>query len=156
MKIDENFYGIFMGHFFVSVVAGIIATIGFIILGVPYAIVLGFLATIAALLPVIGASTVTLLVCGCYLITGDYTKAALILAFTIIFLILFIDFVVRPRVVSATSKIHPLLVILGFTGGPLLFGIAGFVLGPAILGAAKAVVDVLNDELRSTSEPSSD
>lgn len=155
-KIDENFYGIFMGHFFVSVIAGIIATIGFIVLGVPYAIVLGFLATIAALLPIIGPSTVTLIVCGCYIIAGDYTKAALIFVFTIIFLILFIDFVVRPRVVSATSKIHPLLVILGFTGGPFIFGVAGFVLGPAILGAAKAVIDVLNDELKSPAEAPSD
>lgn len=147
-KIDENFYGIFMGHFFVSVIAGIIAAAGFLILGVPYAIILGFLAMIAALLPIIGASTVTLVVCSAYILVGDYTKAALIVVFTITFLILFMDFVVRPRVVCATTRIHPLLVILGFTGGPLIFGIAGFVLGPAILGAAKAVIDVLNEELR--------
>jgi len=148
-RIDENFYGIFMGHFFVSVSAGIIAAVGFLIIGVPYAIVLGFLAMIAALLPIIGAGTLTMVVCGIYLLIGDYTKALLILLFTIIFLILFMDFVVRPKVVSATSKIHPLLVILGFTGGPFIFGIAGFVLGPAILGAAKAVIDVLNDELEN-------
>jgi len=124
------------------------AAAGFLILGVPYAIILGFLAMIAALLPIIGASTVTLVVCSAYILVGDYTKAALIVVFTITFLILFMDFVVRPRVVCATTRIHPLLVILGFTGGPLIFGIAGFVLGPAILGAAKAVIDVLNEELR--------
>ena len=146
-KIDNNFYGIFMGHFFVSVIAGVIATIGFLILGIPYAIILGFLATIAALLPIIGASTIAFLVCGIYLLEGEYIKAAEVLVFTILFLIIFIDFVVRPRVVSATSKIHPMIVILGFTGGPLVFGISGFVLGPAILGAAKAVVEVLNEEM---------
>lgn len=146
-KIDEIFYGIFMGHFFVAIIAGIIATIGFLVLGVPYAFFLGFVAMIAAFLPIVGASTVAFTLCIIYILTGEYTKAIEIFVFSVIFLVIFIDFVVRPRVVAATTRIHPILVVLGFTGGPFTFGVAGFVLGPVILGIAKAVVDVLSEEM---------
>ena len=146
-KIDEIFYGIFMGHFLVAIIAGIIATIGFLILGIPYAFFLGFIAMIAAFLPIVGASTVAFALCVIYILTGDYAKAVEIFVFSVIFLVIFIDFVVRPRVVSATTRIHPMLVVLGFTGGPFTFGVSGFVLGPVILGIAKAVVDVLREEM---------
>ena len=44
-----------------------------------------------------------------------------------------IDNILRPKLVSTASEIHPALVILGALGGIVLMGLVGFLVGPLIL-----------------------
>jgi predicted PurR-regulated permease PerM len=50
------------------------------------------------------------------------------------------DFYLRPKLSGRYADIHPLIFILGFLCGPLVFGLVGFVLGPLILGVTYAAV----------------
>jgi predicted PurR-regulated permease PerM len=44
------------------------------------------------------------------------------------------DFYIRPYLSGRDADIHPLIFILGFISGPLMFGLVGFIIGPLILG----------------------
>jgi len=44
------------------------------------------------------------------------------------------DFYIRPYLSGRYADIHPLIFILGFISGPLMFGLVGFIIGPLILG----------------------
>ena len=45
-----------------------------------------------------------------------------------------------PRISGAKIKVHPAIMLLGFIGGPLVFGIEGLVLGPLILGVFSTIM----------------
>ena len=38
------------------------------------------------------------------------------------------------------ADIHPLLILLGFFGGPFVMGFKGIIIGPLVLGLAQAIV----------------
>ncbi len=62
------------------------------------------------------------------------------IVFGIIFLTLIPDLYIRPKLVARGSEIHPLLFIIGFFGGELIFGLKGVIIGPLILGLAQGIV----------------
>jgi predicted PurR-regulated permease PerM len=50
------------------------------------------------------------------------------------------DIYIRPKLSGKYADIHPLIFLLGFLGGPLVFGLVGFILGPLILGVTYAAL----------------
>ena len=74
------------------------------------------------------------------LVSGGYTRGVALIVFGILFLTLIPDLYIRPKLVERGSEIHPLLFILGFFGGEILFGMKGVILGPLILGLAQGIV----------------
>ncbi|MGZ7070644.1 MAG: AI-2E family transporter, partial [Methanobacterium sp.] len=46
----------------------------------------------------------------------------------------------RPKISGRYADIHPMIFMLGFLCGPLVFGFVGFILGPLILGVTYAAV----------------
>jgi predicted PurR-regulated permease PerM len=42
--------------------------------------------------------------------------------------------------------VHPLLILLGFIGGPLTLGLKGLVLGPLSLGLLQALVELYSEK----------
>ena len=42
---------------------------------------------------------------------------------------------------SHYADIHPLILLVGFLAGPLVYGIVGFIVGPLILGITYTVLD---------------
>ena len=140
---DQILSGIFVGQFLTAIITGIIAAAGFWMLGVPYASVLGFLVGVSELLPIIGSKVVGGFLVIVYFLIGDFTKAISLALFSLVFLWILTDIIIRPKIVSAGSKVHPLLVILGFIGGSMVMGTTGFIIGPAVLGIGKVVVDLM-------------
>ena len=140
---DQLLGGIFVGQFLTAIITGIIAAAGFWVLGVPYPYVLGFLVGISELLPIIGSKVVGGFLVIIYFITGDFTKAISLALFSLVFLWVLTDIIIRPKIVSAGSKVHPLLVILGFIGGSMVMGTTGFIIGPAVLGIGKVIIDLM-------------
>ena len=53
---------------------------------------------------------------------------------------------IRPALSSHYADIHPLILLIGFLAGPLVYGIVGFIVGPLILGITYAVLDSYRNE----------
>jgi len=146
-------YGLFMGFFLTSIITGVIATTGFWIMSLlgilplktyAYAVFMGLAVALFSLLPIVGAWTVFLPAAGWVLMTQPANVAVFnaitIIVFGLIFLIAIPDFYIRPKIAGRESHVHPLILIIGFLGGTLLWGMKGIILGPLSLGLTQAVI----------------
>ncbi len=137
-QIDNVLKSIFFGHFLTAVILGIIAGIGYFILGYPYGIFLGILTGILQLIPIFGPWPIYTILFVWDIFTGNYIRAIIVLLFG--FFLSLSDMYIRPALSSKYADIHPLILFLGFVSGPLVFGIVGFIIGPLLLGITYAVI----------------
>lgn len=135
---------IFYGHFLTGFVIGSIAAIGFFILGYPYALFLGILTGVLQLIPVIGPWPVYTILFIYDIVSGNYIRGILVLLFG--FGLSLSDMYIRPALAGKYVDIHPLILLVGFMSGPLVFGLIGFILGPLILGITYAVIKTYKEE----------
>lgn len=101
-------------------------TFVYLIIGHPNALLLGFLAAIAGLIPYFGGMATNIIAA----ITAFVISPALFVRTVIAFIILSsIDgYVINPLVYGKTNEVHPLLVILSVFAGGILFGIFGVII----------------------------
>lgn len=132
-------YTVIYAQLFVALVQGIIGTIGFYLLGVPFPIILGVILAFCALIPAIGTAIIWL-PASLYLILSGYfshnywimTKG-IILFFYGLLIISTIDNVLLAKIVHAKAKVNQILVIIGVIGGAAMFGMMGIFIGPILL-----------------------
>ena len=98
-------------------------TLVYTIIGHPNAILLGFLAAIANLIPYFGGIVVNIIAA----ITAFVVSPGLLIRTIIAFGVLSsIDsYVINPTVYGKTNSIHPLITIIALFAGGILFGILG-------------------------------
>ena len=115
-----------------AVLQGIMAGIGYWLVGVEAPLLLGFATAVASLLPMVG----TFLVWGpaslVLLWTGHPLPALGLLAWGTL-LVHPLDNVLRPWLISTAVNLPFLLVFLGVVGGIAAFGLVGLVIGPVVL-----------------------
>ncbi|WP_407374508.1 AI-2E family transporter [Methanobrevibacter sp.] len=143
-SVEDVLKSIFYGHFLTSVIIGIFACIGYSLLGFPHGIFLGVLTGILQLIPVFGPWPIYWILFFIDLATGNYPRAVVVLLFG--FFLSTIDMYIRPALSSHYADIHPLILLIGFLSGPLVYGIVGFIVGPLILGITYAVLDSFRKE----------
>ncbi|MBE6501832.1 MAG: AI-2E family transporter [Methanobrevibacter thaueri] len=149
-SVKDVLRSIFYGHFLTSVIIGILGAIGYSILGYPFGIFLGVITGILQLIPVFGPWPIYWGLFFMDLLSGNYPRAITVLLFG--FFLSTIDMYIRPALSSHYADIHPLILLVGFLSGPLVYGIVGFIVGPLILGITYAVLDnyrkeyILGDE----------
>ncbi|HEX6121817.1 MAG TPA: AI-2E family transporter [Ktedonobacterales bacterium] len=138
-EIGQGFGGYVRGTLISMVLIGLLTGVGLLLLGVPYALLLGMLAALTELLPYLGpwiSGTVAVLVA---LITVDPFKAVQV----VILFILIQEIegnVVQPLVMSRAVHVDPLLVIVSVLVGINVLGIIGAVLAIPIVAAIQIVI----------------
>ena len=138
-SVKDVLRSIFYGHFLTSVIIGIFAAIGYSLLGYPYGIFLGVITGILQLIPVFGPWPIYWILFFMDIMSGNYPRAVIVLLFG--FFLSTIDMYIRPALSSHYADIHPLILLIGFLSGPLVYGIVGFIVGPLILGITYTVLD---------------
>jgi predicted PurR-regulated permease PerM len=113
----------------------IVCTIGFYILGLPYALLLGILAGILEFIPLLGPLTVGVVVTLTAAASDDPWKALYVAIFLII-LRLVHDYVTYPRIVRGGIHLHPLAIILSVLAGEQVAGIPGVFLSIPLVAIA--------------------
>jgi predicted PurR-regulated permease PerM len=138
-SVKDVLRSIFYGHFLTSVIIGIFGCIGYSLLGYPFGIFLGVLTGILQLIPVFGPWPIYWALFFIDIFSGNYVRAAVVLLFG--FFLSTIDMYIRPALSSHYAEIHPLILLVGFLSGPLVYGVVGFIVGPLILGITYTVLD---------------
>jgi predicted PurR-regulated permease PerM len=137
-EIDRVLKSIFFGHVVTAIITGIVAGIGFALLGYPYALFLGTLTGFFQLMPIVGHWP-TLVALAIYdVIIGNYLRAVEVMLLGVLLSLL--DMYIRPKIAGKYADIHPLIFLLGFICGPLVLGLVGFIIGPLVLGVTYAAV----------------
>jgi len=123
---------------------GIVAAInsmGFILLGIEYAIFLGVLAAILNMIPYIGMLIASLF-CMLITLTNSTEITDIVGVLAILVAVQFIDNnIIMPRVVSSKVKINALITILGVLIGGTLAGVSGMFLSIPAIAILKVIFD---------------
>lgn len=146
-KLESAVKGVVQGAFTVALLQGSVATVGFVIFGVPQPLLWGIFAVLSSLVPTVG----TLLATGpaiVYLFLSGHTGAGIGLAIWAFISIQALDNFVSPKLIGNKTKLHPLLTLLSIIGGLRLFGPLGFLMGPILMAMFMALVEIYNLDLR--------
>lgn len=147
-SIEDVLKSIFYGHFLTSVIIGIFGAIGYSILGYPYGIFLGVITGILQLIPIFGPWPIYWALAIMDALNGNYPRVIVVLLFG--FFLSLVDMYIRPAISSHHADIHPLILLVGFLAGPLVYGIVGFIIGPLILGITYVILDNFRKELKES------
>lgn len=123
-----------------AIIVGILTSIAMMILGVKYAILLGFLIGLSNLIPYFGAIVgigITIIIT---IFTGGITQA-IWLAVVVIILQQIDANIINPKIVGDSLKISPLLVIFAVTVGGAYFGMFGMFLAVPIFTVLKIFIE---------------
>lgn len=98
-------------------------TLVYTLIGHPNAILLGFLAAVANLIPYFGGIVVNIVAA----ITAFVVSPALLIRTVIAFALLSVvdSYVINPTVYGKTNSIHPLVTIIALFAGGIVFGLLG-------------------------------
>ena len=136
------------GSLVIALVQGILSTVGFLLFGVPNAILWGTVAAVAALIPGIGTALVFIPIVIFLFSVGATTPAVGLLIWGS-FAVGLVDNLLGPKLIGRGMKLHPLLVLLSVLGGLIFFGPAGIFLGPLTLSLLFALLSIYADLSRA-------
>jgi predicted PurR-regulated permease PerM len=106
---------------------GLICALGFTVLGLPYSLVMGFIAGVLEFIPLVGPLTVAITAAILAIFHAGPFNAFLVLLFLGVLRIIQ-DYVIYPRLIGQGIHLHPLAVIFAILAGEKLAGVAGIFL----------------------------
>jgi predicted PurR-regulated permease PerM len=152
MEVEEKLGGWVRGQLLLMLAIGIMATVGYVLLGLPNAILLGAAAALFEIIPMIGpflAFAPAVLVA---LATVDPTRALEVAGYALLIQQIESNILV-PRVMGHTVGVSPLTVLIGILVGASLAGLPGAFLAVPLAGALQVILaHVLRTEDPSQSE----
>ncbi|HEY3026351.1 MAG TPA: AI-2E family transporter [Pyrinomonadaceae bacterium] len=151
-----------------SVLVGLICGIGFAVLGLPNALVLGVLAGVFEFVPLVGPLLIALIAVTLAMLHSGLGTALVVMLFLGVLRILQ-DYVIYPRLIGQGIHLHPMAVILSILCGAELAGVAGIFLAIPVIalltvayrhwlehrGSEGLVADLLQPAEQLLTEPTS-
>ncbi len=138
LKARGTVIGVMLGIVGTAAAQGTVAMIGFLLAGVPGAVLLGFSTFFLSMIPVGppliwgGAAA--------WLYTEGQTGWAIFMVLYGLLVISSIDNFVKPILMARGAGISILLIALGVLGGVLVFGFIGIFLGPVLLALGQMLL----------------
>lgn len=146
-KLVSAVNGVVRGSFFVALIQGTAATIGYLIFGLPEPFLWGAFTVMASFVPMVGTAVVILPAVVYLAITGAVPAAIGLAIWGAVVVGLSDNFVV-PKLIGGSIKLHPILVLLAVVGGLQFFGVLGFLIGPIIMAIFVAMLDMYREEFK--------
>jgi predicted PurR-regulated permease PerM len=140
-NINDALVVFFRGQVLVAICDGVLYTIGFLAIGLPYALLLGLMATVLTMIPFLGAiATCSLALVIAVVQFGDWTHPMLVL---VVFAVVqtLEGFVIQPKIIGDRVGLHPMTIIVALmVGTTLLGGILGGILAIPLTAALRALM----------------
>ena len=139
-RSNEIFFHFLSSQILDAIVVGIITSIAMSIMGIKYAVLLGFMIGLFNLIPYIGAIIAVTIAAIITLLTGGFEQAIWMLVVVIILQQIDAN-IINPKIVGNSLKINPILVILAVTLGGAYFGLMGMFLAVPIVAIMKVLIE---------------
>ncbi|MDY6761742.1 MAG: AI-2E family transporter [Candidatus Nanohaloarchaea archaeon] len=141
-SVDKLLRGVFVTYFLVALAVGVLATVGFYLMGIDFFWGWGLIIAIAAFFPIISAPMVYAPLSLLYVGLGEVWLGAIIFLYGVVVLNILPEVLLRPYVGAQQTEEHPVLLFTGFLVGSLVLGLKGIILGPIILIVAKNMLSM--------------
>ena len=146
-SIVANVYGVLA----VGASQGILAGLGFWVLGLPSPVLWGMVTALFSLVPIIGSAAVWGPAAIVLAVGGHWVKALILLGWGA-GVVSQADNVVRPYVISERANLNTLAVFFALLGGVKAFGLIGLFVGPVALSFTLVVVEMLRETILDHSD----
>lgn len=137
----NTYYNFIKGMALVYLIVGILNSIGLLILGIPHAILFGFVASVLTFIPYVGIMAGSLLPIAIAWITYDSIWYPL----GIIGVFAFVQYLeanlIFPIAVSNRLNVNALVMLVAIFVGGILWGVAGMILFVPFVGIVKLIAD---------------
>ncbi len=140
-SINDCLIAFFRGQVLVAICDGVCYTIGFFLIGLPYAFLLGAVATVLTMIPFLGAITTCVAALLIALVQfGDWLHPLLVLAVFGVVQTLE-GLVISPKIMGDRVGLHPLTIIIALmVGTTMLGGILGGILAIPLTAALRTLM----------------
>lgn len=140
-SVNGYLIAFFRGQVLVAICDGVMYTVGFLVIGLPYAVLLGAIAVPLTMIPFLGAiiTCIAAVIIG-FVSSGSWTLPALVL---LVFGVVqgLEGTVVAPKIMGDRVNLHPVTIIVAVMAGTtLLGGILGGVLAIPLTAALRVVM----------------
>jgi len=132
---------------FIAAIQGFMGGVAFALVGIGSPAFWGTVMAFLALLPIIGTWPVWIPAV-VWLFLSGHTVRALVLLALCAGLVVNVDNVLRPMLISGHARLSGLIVFVSVLGGVAAFGMLGVILGPIIFATATSVLDVYTRQNR--------
>jgi len=139
-RTNNIFFRFISSQIIDAIIVGILVTIAMSIIGVKYAVLLGFIIGLFNIIPYFGAIIAVAISVIITLITGGLSQAAL-MAIVVIILQQIDSNIINPKIIGNSLEISPLLVIFSVTVGGAYFGVLGMFLAVPVAAVLKILVN---------------
>jgi len=144
-RLDSMTRAVLLGHVLVAIIQGGIAGLGLVAVGLSNVLFWTVMMILLALLPFIGAFLVwgpaAVWLCS----TGQPLAAGFLFVYGTV-VVGVSDEYLRPVIVDRYANISPAVIVIGVLGGLSAFGVMGLFIGPIIVGALKASLEVFDEQ----------
>ena len=137
---NRIFFKFISGQIIDGIIVGILVTIGMSVIGVKYAVLLGFMIGLFNIIPYFGAIVAVAISVLITLITGGVSQT-LIMAIVVIILQQIDSNIINPKIIGNSLEISPLLVIFAVTVGGAYWGVLGMFLAVTVAAVLKIIID---------------
>jgi len=155
--VDAVWRQFFRGQLILAAMVGSLTTIGLVVLGVPYALLLGLLAAVLEVVPRLGPVLATIPAAAVALVSQSLTFPELSgLGFALVVALLYVSIqqvenvVLVPRVLGGSVNLPPAVVLVAALAGAKLAGVAGIILAAPALGSLRVAGSWLHHQVTRT------
>jgi predicted PurR-regulated permease PerM len=128
------------GQVMTSVIQGALGALGLLIFGVSNWLFWGAIMTLTAFVPFLGTPVVWVPAAIGLIMEGATARGIGLLIYGTA-LVIFIYNILRPRLMSGRTTVHPVLMLIGVLAGLQVFGLVGLLVGPLILALLVAFIN---------------
>ena len=139
------------GTFLIGLAQGTLAGMAFAVAGIEGAVFWGTIMSLLSVIPGLGTAVVWVPAAIVLLIVG-HAGRAIGLALFCGLVVGTIDNVLRPRLVGADTRMHPLLILFSTMGGLAFFGFPGVIVGPILAALFITIWEMFGAEFRDSIE----
>lgn len=137
-EADKQLSAYIQGQLIVAFCIGVMVYIGFLIIGMDYALLLGVLAMVTSVVPYIGPAIAIIPAAIIAIVTSPFMLIKLAIVWTVVQLVE--GNLISPQVMGKTMFIHPITIIFVLLTAGSLFGIAGVILGIPMYALLRVLV----------------
>jgi predicted PurR-regulated permease PerM len=130
-----------VGLFFEMVIMAILNSVGLLLLGIQYAVILGVIGAILNIIPYIGGIIATLLAMTIAFVTMDSLSYPIFVLILYIVIQLIDNNYIVPKIVASRVQLNALISIIVVLIGGAIWGIAGMFLSIPLTAILKVVFD---------------
>ena len=140
-SINDYLIVFFRSQLLVAMCDGVLYTLGFLVIGLPYAFIIGLMATVLTMIPFLGAITT----CVAALLVGFASSGSWVLPAQVLAVFAVVQtlegLVISPKIMGDRVGLHPLTIIIAvMVGTTLLGGLLGGILAIPLTAALRVLM----------------